>query len=812
MDFMDGDLLSKLVLNARNEITSIGNFMTIEFKYLHKLCEFLPGRGDTKECEQFMDSHYSGFLSFLLSNFDSSCLDVSTKGKTFENLITDLIMCGSSEQAFIVTCQSLKKVRQQSLKFHKIVIWVSDLIESNCISKALLKRCQECYSGTSTLSSDESFREFIQVVSSLPDIILFQNKDSLTTDLFYPDKYSCCISEQIVATLTLCHRRLASGHDTSVLPISMLLGKMCVSGYGQNMWKCIMDLISTQLSKILLWRRLMQKVILNVDDWCLDCVVEPLILQINSPLQMNDLLGDIPLRNLKLENILIHKFILSRYFSHSRIPKNILKYLASDVNLRKLFDKLFINVLKVWCQKDLLKYQPFEQTHYLCQVILIGLQILKKDMIIPDDVKDEMNKTILNGLTSYLDSSVHEIRQMGMIVAQNLSSLAVSTDIKLELPIEDDHFTKELLMLLEPDDFEKEVHLDEGAYGEPEESNVESPVNKGLDSDDDDDDDDDFQPLPTLQRKAGPIYFVQCIEGLTNYEDHKFMEECLKACGSLIEKHSGLDGLDLELCKRLLYLEDRFSFDNFHKLRFDALVGLVVKSPEATAHFLTQEFYERNYNHRQRMEILDVLVKGAQKLSSPNSNKGRKDEEQHIKACCPENIKDWQKVVQDRIDSKTRRFARDRSKIQIKEFKNRFSTCAGWFFYPLLKNVDTQVHVDICGHDHLLLEKFLHALASIVYCSINIPSSSSMAKTLLQFSSRFRMHAEMGVRRAVLRGVFISIIVLDASQSLHETSQELCDLHSWLVVVNLRDPDSQCSQFAEQILSLLNVLRIKLLQ
>lgn len=807
---MDGDLLSKLVLNARNEITSTDSSMTTEFKYLYEISELLPGRGDAKQCEQFMDSHYSGFLSFLLSNFDPSHLDASTKGKTFESLIRELIMCGPSEQAFLVVCQSLKNVRHQSLRFHKIVIWVNDLMESDCVSKALLKRCRECYSGTSLLSTDESFREFIQVICSLPDTILFQNKDSLATDLFYPDKYSCHISKQIIETLTFCHRRLASGLDTTVIPISKLLGKMCVSGYGQNMWKCIMDSISTQLSKIWLWRRLMQKVILNVDDWCLDCVVEPLILQINFPLKISDFLGDIPLRNLKLENILIHKFILSRYFTDSRIPKNILKYLASDVNLKKLFDKLFISVLKVWCQKDLLKYQPFEQTYYLCQVILIGLKILKSDMVIPDDVKEEMNKTVLNGLASYLDSSVHEIRQMGMIVAQNLSSLAVPVDIKLELPIEDDHFTKKLLKLLESDDFEKEMDLNENLCGEPDESNAESQVNKELL--DSDDDDDDLLPLPAVQRKSGPTYFVQCIEGLTNYEDHKFMEECLKACCLLIEKHSGLDGLDIELCRRLLYLEDRFSFDNFHKLRFDALVELVVKSPEAIAHFLTQEFYERNYNQRQRMEILDILVKGAQNLSTSNSSKERKDEEEHIKTYCPDNIKDWQKVVQERINSKTRRFAKDRSKVQMKEFKNRFSTCAGWFFYPLLKNVETKEHVDMCGCDHLLLEKFLHALSSIVYCSINIPSSSSMAKTLLQFSTRFRLHAEMGIRRAVLHAVFISIVVLDASQSLHEMSQDMCDLHSWLVVTNSRDPDSQCSQFAEQILSLLNALRIKLLQ
>ena len=117
------------------------------------------------------------------------------------------------------------------------------------------------------------------------------------------------------------------------------------------------------------------------------------------------------------------------------------------------------------------------------------------------------------------------------------------------------------------------------------------------------------------------------------------------------------------------------------------------------AAYLTSEFYESNYNLRQRMDILDVLAAAARELSQPSQqgqpqrdlntakpyeitsaavDEGRLDSDTH----------NWQAVVQRRIESKTRRFGTGRTKPEPVPVANRFAPVAGDFFFPLLRNFD----------------------------------------------------------------------------------------------------------------------------
>lgn len=48
----------------------------------------------------------------------------------------------------------------------------------------------------------------------------------------------------------------------------------------------------------------------------------------------------------------------------------------------------------------------------------------------------------------------------------------------------------------------------------------------------------------------------------------------------------------------------------------------------------------------------------------------------------------WRMVVQRRIDNKTRRFGKGRSKPEVTLTPNRFGPVAGEFFYPLMRFCD----------------------------------------------------------------------------------------------------------------------------
>ena len=53
-----------------------------------------------------------------------------------------------------------------------------------------------------------------------------------------------------------------------------------------------------------------------------------------------------------------------------------------------------------------------------------------------------------------------------------------------------------------------------------------------------------------------------------------------------------------------------------------------------------------------------------------------------------EQPKNWKDIVQKRIESKTRRFGKGRTKPEPEPVLNQFSPVAGYFFYPLMKHFD----------------------------------------------------------------------------------------------------------------------------
>lgn len=82
----------------------------------------------------------------------------------------------------------------------------------------------------------------------------------------------------------------------------------------------------------------------------------------------------------------------------------------------------------------------------------------------------------------------------------------------------------------------------------------------------------------------------------------------------------------------------------------------------------------------------------------------------------------WREIVQKRIESNTRRFARGRSKPEPEPKLNRFAAVAGQFFYPLMTKVDkSEPCLDLLGKDTTVLYRLLYTLAIVLYSSINIP-------------------------------------------------------------------------------------------
>lgn len=66
--------------------------------------------------------------------------------------------------------------------------------------------------------------------------------------------------------------------------------------------------------------------------------------------------------------------------------------------------------------------------------------------------------------------------------------------------------------------------------------------------------------------------------------------------------------LAVNMAKILLHLQDQYNIQDFCLLRKRALVAITVRCPKPVAEYLTEQFYERNYNLRQRMDILEARI------------------------------------------------------------------------------------------------------------------------------------------------------------------------------------------------------------
>lgn len=130
------------------------------------------------------------------------------------------------------------------------------------------------------------------------------------------------------------------------------------------------------------------------------------------------------------------------------------------------------------------------------------------------------------------------------------------------------------------------------------------------------------------------------------------------------------------------------------------------------------------------MDMLEVLAGAAQELSSIavkpshnlisviSSNGDNSDKSQNIESS---SSNDWHKIIEQRLEAKTRRFGSKRSSAPTPAAApNRFANHAGEFFFPLLRFADTsEPYVDLTGDNHILLTRLLYTLGIIMHSAAN---------------------------------------------------------------------------------------------
>ena len=312
-------------------------------------------------------------------------------------------------------------------------------------------------------------------------------------------------------------------------------------------------------------------------------------------------------------------------------------------------------------------------------------------------------------------------------------------------------------------------------------------------------------------KSEAPKYLRDCIEGLLASEDPSKMEASLKNVEKLVcAEMDDLEDVCEELVKVLLHLQDQYSTDMFGELRHSAIVAVLIRCPEQIACYLTEEFFAPNYNLQQRMDMLSVLADAAQRLSTPVEITKTKEVPRRFPLPQAESYKslqaipEWQKIVQERINGKTKRFTKGPSHPQPKPVANKFASVAGYFFFPLMKNFDSKVNtLDLLGEDTLVLGRLVYTLGIIMYSARETPIARNMGKALLEFTWALKYHSESFVRQALIFAQAMVAVSVPSATLLNDAPGELSELYDWLKTTVQNDTDADSVKAAFQTLVLL---------
>uniref|UniRef100_A0A8C4JFM5 Telomere length regulation protein TEL2 homolog n=1 Tax=Dromaius novaehollandiae TaxID=8790 RepID=A0A8C4JFM5_DRONO len=611
--------------------------------------------------------------------------------------------------------------------------------------------------------------------------------------VFFPQNYFPLLGSAIIQVLHKISDSLRGGLDCSISFVSHVLGKVCIHGRQKEILSVLVPHLTELTKSDCIWQRICWRLVECVPDRWMEAVVLGFVQRASGADVLSRLLGNLVVKNKKAQFVVTQKLLLLQYGYTTAVLQNVLGYLSLDSLRRPLLIKVLQELLETWGSSSAVKHSPAEQQQYISKAILICLSHLKEPEI--DSCRQELLASMMAGVKCHLDSSLPQIRRLGMIVAESVS-LKINTDGPvLKFQYEEDNETRELKSLL-----------------------VQAPPRHVVPNHPDDDDDDlipyDMSGDKELKTTKAPVYIRDCIEVLTGSDDMDKWDATIKALESLIRKNpAATREVSVELAKILLHLEEKTCIEGFAELRQRAQVAVLTTDPIPVAQYLTSQFYSLNYSLRQRMDILDVLVLAAQEMSYPKT-RGKKKNSSAQKPCIQllpgsDSSKDWRRIVDERIKSKTRRFAKVKPEQKHNSGPNEFNSVAGHFFFPLIQKFDRPLSTfDLLGEDHFVLGRLVHTLAVLMYLAVN--TVTAMGKALLEFVWALRFHTDSYVRQSLLSCVSSILLGVPTEHLLEDMTEELLETQSWLADVVEKDPDGDCRRLALQNLLLMENLKKKL--
>uniref|UniRef100_A0A8C0FJ93 Telomere length regulation protein TEL2 homolog n=1 Tax=Bubo bubo TaxID=30461 RepID=A0A8C0FJ93_BUBBB len=686
--------------------------------------------------------------------------------------------------------------------FHlrEVVEVLEQFVQEGRISAVMWEVCQQ----QAQAGSPDLQEALLNKIVCLPDHV--SNKlQGKNPPVFFPQNYFPFLGGAVIQVLQKISDSLRGGLDCSISFVSHVLGKVCVHGRQEEILSVLLPRLTDLTKSDCIWQRICWRLVECVPDRWMEAVLLGFVQRAPGADVLSRLLGNLVVKNKKAQFVVTQKVLLLQYSHTTAVLQNLLGYLSLDSLRRALLIKVLLELLETWGSSSAVKHSPPEQQQYISKAILICLSHLKEHEI--ESYREELLTSMMEGVKCHLDSSLPQIRCLGMIVAESISS-KINTDgpvlkfqvkviMKFMSDVQGLEEIKALNQMMGPvcpcvESNGPFCSVCAGSFPflwiTGERKNIYTPQTNSylyfFYSDD------DLIPYDMSEDKElkvkAPVYIRDCIEVLTGSEDVDKWDTTVKALESLVRKNpAATREVSVELAKILLHLEEKTCTEGFGELRQRAQVAVLTTDPIPVAKYLTSQFYSLNYSLRQRIDILDVLVLAAQELSYPKSH-GKTKHAGAQKPCIQllpgsDSSKDWRRIVDERIKSKTRRFAMGRSQVEVAAVPNEFSSVAGHFFFPLIQHFDRPLTTfDLLGEDHLVLGRLVHTLAILMYLAVNTVAVTAMGKALLEFVWALRFHTDSYVRQGLLSCISSVLLSVPKERLLEDMTEELLETQSWL--------------------------------
>ena len=575
---------------------------------------------------EFISVHYANVLDCLISTFTVEW--VTSLNTHMRKVLDDIFLKGPAKDTLMRLCTSITD-SNPGYKVNKCVSILERFILQHGICTLLLEQCTTVHNSQTPVQCKNAWDEISTAITSLPERVTSKLRHE-TSDIFFPQSYYPFVIKDILSCTKQVHSDLRNGKDGCIGILSVLLGKLCITGHADVVWPLLLKEWIPEITKDAVWRRMVNKLILDLPDRYMEATIGPFLKHCQWYGTVQIFLGHSVLENRKLRFLLTTKLLLMRYSQEDIVPQNIMGYLASLDILQPTFISLIKKLLEVWGDNSAIKHSSYEQHLYLSKAIVISMAFIRQKESLRTELKDAMLPLLMPGVQHHLASSVDKVRKLGMIVAEQVTLTAnPSPDNVLKFEYEKDDDTIRLESLCNvPEDPGMEqfcVSIDESL-------NIKSEVGSAAertenmcmtckDSDSELDSDDDLEPYDMSHDvKRGsvkpPMYVRECMEDIISNEEPEKVEISLECAERLIRAHptNGRE-IAVEFCKVLIRLDNKYCIVGYLSRRHNTMVALCVISPVPVSEYLTQQFYERNYNIRQRMDMLEVLASAAQEIS-----------------------------------------------------------------------------------------------------------------------------------------------------------------------------------------------------